>query len=351
MLLLSAILLGGLVRLMPAIQTHFPINDGGMFYTMAGELASNGYALPAQTGYNGLDLPFAYPPLGIYLASLLADFGRIPSLAVFLWLPALASLLAIPAFHLFARSLLQDDLRAALATLFFALTPGRYDWHIMGGGVTRAVGMLCLLLAAYFVLRLFKEEKWKLLPPAILFCSLAVLSHPEVGLQTAGLCAVLWLFFGRTRRGVLSAFMVVPGVMLLTAPWWGTVISHNGLDPFLSALQTGGHATAGWLPTFIGLFTTGEFLPILIVLRVTGFIYAILKKRWLLVILVVVPAFVDPRSGASIAHLSLSMLAALAVMDAIPALVKRVRGVSENSLRSQRLGNGCADPDRLDSFH
>jgi asparagine N-glycosylation enzyme membrane subunit Stt3 len=137
-LLLIAILFGGLVRFMPAILVRFPINDGGMFYTMAGELSSNGYALPAVTTYNGWNLPYAYPPLGIYLATLLADFGRVPLLTVFLWLPPLLSLLAIPAFYLFARALLSDDLHAALATLFFALTPGRYDWHVMGGGVTRA---------------------------------------------------------------------------------------------------------------------------------------------------------------------------------------------------------------------
>jgi hypothetical protein len=338
LLLLSAILLGGLVRLMPAIMTSFPINDGGMFYTMAGELSLNGYALPALTSYNGLNLPFAYPPLGIYLASLLSDFGRIPALTVFLWLPALLSILAIPVFHLFARAVLQDDLHAALATLFFALTPGRYDWHVMGGGVTRAAGMVFLLLASYYVFCLFKEEKLKLIPPAIFFCSLAVLSHPEVGLQTAGLCAVLWLFLGRTRRGVLGAILVVPGVILLTAPWWATVISRNGLTPFLSALQTGGHATVEWLPTLTGLFTTSEFIPILLLLRVAGFVYAILKKRWLFISLVIIPVLVDPRSAASIAYLALSMLAAFGVLDAIPALLKLIKGIRENLILKQRVG-------------
>jgi hypothetical protein len=62
LLLFIAILFGGLVRFMPALTTRFPINDGGMFYTMAQELRANGYALPATTAYNGLDLPYAYPP-------------------------------------------------------------------------------------------------------------------------------------------------------------------------------------------------------------------------------------------------------------------------------------------------
>ena len=157
LLLITAILLGGLARFMPAFVTRFPINDGGMFYTMTQELSANGYALPAATAYNGLDLPYAYPPLGFYLASFLADFGRIPLLGVFLWLPPLLATLTIPAFYLLARALLKDDLRAALASIFFALTPGGYGWHIMGGGITRSLGLVFLLLATFYVLRLFQE--------------------------------------------------------------------------------------------------------------------------------------------------------------------------------------------------
>ncbi|MCL4824736.1 MAG: hypothetical protein KJZ57_11025, partial [Anaerolineales bacterium] len=175
LILFAALLFGGLVRFLPALMTRFPINDGGMFYTMARELSANGYALPATTSYNGLSIPFAYPPLGLYLASLLADLARVPLLGVFLWLPPFFSLLAIPAFYLLARALLADKLRASLAALFFALAPGSYDWHVMGGGVTRSAGMLFLLLAAFFVFRLFQQGDRRLVLPAILFSSLAVL--------------------------------------------------------------------------------------------------------------------------------------------------------------------------------
>jgi hypothetical protein len=326
------------VRFMPAVITHFPINDGGMFYTMTQELSSNGYALPVTTAYNGLDLPYAYPPFGFYLASLLSDFGRVPLLTVFLWLPPLLATLMIPAFYLLARALLKDDLRAALASLFLALTPGRYDWHIMGGGVTRAAGILFLLLAAFYVFCLFQEGKPKLILLAALFCSLAVLSHPEVALQTFGLCAVLWLFFGRTWRGAFHAFLVALGVLLLTAPWWGTVLAQHGLAPFLSALQTGQHTTIAWSSLLAGLFTSGEFLPLLLLLRLAGFLYAIWKRQFIFIVLVFVPAILDPRSAASIAHLSLSMLAALGFLDVLPAIVQKLRGVEMNLVLKYRAG-------------
>lgn len=319
-----AIFFGGLVRFMPAALARFPINDGGMFLSMAEELSSNGYRLPVETGYNGLNIPYAYPPLGLYLAAGLSDVGRLPVLDVFLWLPPFLSLLAIPAFFLLARMQLPDNLHAALATLFFALTPGSYDWHVMGGGVTRAPGMLFLLLALFFMMRLFRESEWKFLPAAILFCSLAVLSHPEVGLQTAGFSAVLWVFLGRTRRGILNAVLVVIGVLLLTSPWWATVIAQNGTAPFLSALQTGGHAAQTWLVALPGLFSTAEFIPLLPLLWLAGIIYVAKKKQWLLIVLVVFPVFVDPRSATSMAHITLSMIAAFGFMDAIPLLAKRL---------------------------
>lgn len=324
---------------MPALVTRFPLNDGGMFYTMAGELSANGYALPATTFYNGLDLPFAYPPLGLYLASLLADVGRIPPLAVFLWLPPLLATLAIPAFYLFSRAFLTDNLRASLATLFFALTPGGYDWHLMGGGVTRALGFLFLLLAAFYVLRFFKEQKSRLIFPATLLCSLAVLSHPEVGLQTVGLCAVLWLFFGRTWRGALSAFLVVLGVFLLTAPWGGAVISQHGLAPFLSAIQTGQHTTIEWPYLFFSLFGSDEMIPLLLILRFAGLFYAIWKREYFLLSLLLIPAVLDPRSAASIALLAFSMLAALGFLDLLPHLQK-LRGVELRPILTYRLGAG-----------
>jgi hypothetical protein len=337
LLLLLAIFFGGLVRFMPALITRFSLNDGGMFYTMAQELSANGYVLPATTSYNGLDLPFAYPPLGIYLASLLADVGRIPLLSVFLWLPPILATLAIPAFYLFSHALLADKLHASLATLLFALTPGSYDWHLMGGGVTRAVGFLFLLLAAFYVLRFFQEANRKFLLPAILFSSLAVLSHPEVGLQTAGLCAVLWIFFGRTRRGTFGAFLIVLGVILLTVPWWGTVVAHHGLSPFLSALQTGQHTTINWLSLFFGLFGSDEFIPLLLILRLAGLVYAIWKREYLLLALILIPAILDPRSAASIAFLSFSMLASLGFLELFP-LVQKWRGIEMQSVLTYRAG-------------
>jgi len=338
LLLLIAILFGALVRFMPAFVTRFPINDGGMFLDMTRDLQANHYLLPATTSYNGLNLPYAYPPFGFYAASLLADLTRAPLIEIFLWLPAFVSLLVIPAFYLLARSLLADNLRAALATLFFALTPGIYFWPIMGGGVTRSFGILFMVLAIFAVLRLFQTGAWKWLSLSIIFCSLAVLSHPEVAIQTAGACFVIWLFHGRTWRGALHAFPVALGVLLLTAPWWGTVISRHGLAPFLSALQTGQHASVSWLSLVGSLFTTSELIPFLLLLQLAGLTYALWKRQFILIALIFVSALVDPRSAGAVSLLAMSMLSALGFLDALPALLQKLRRVEIRPVLEYRSG-------------
>ena len=77
LILAAAILLGGYVRLNPSSLAGFAINDGGMFAVMVDDLRANGYALPAFTTYNHLDIPFAYPPLGFYLGALAADLSAL----------------------------------------------------------------------------------------------------------------------------------------------------------------------------------------------------------------------------------------------------------------------------------
>jgi hypothetical protein len=54
-----AFLVGGFVRLYPAIKTGFPLNDGGLFYQMIRDLQHTGFRLPLLTSYNQLNIPFA----------------------------------------------------------------------------------------------------------------------------------------------------------------------------------------------------------------------------------------------------------------------------------------------------
>lgn len=323
LLLFLAILFGGIVRFAPAILADFPINDGGMFYVMTEELQANHYKLPEVSNYNRLQIPFAYPPLGFYLAGLVAELPGIDLIQVFLWFPAVISTLAVIAFYLLAKNVLDSTSKGALATLFFALIPRSISWFLMGGGVTRTLGQLFLTLTVYSVYMTLARDSRRHLILSILFGGLACLSHPETIVHTGTACFLLVLFYVRSKRGVFDAVLIMLGVLLVSSPWWLTVLSRYGIEPFMTASQTGGHNAYFWLELMLPVFAEEKYISLITVLGLIGLAAELYKHRIFLPAWLVVPFFVEPRSASSIAIFPLAMLAAISVSEVIlPGLLK-----------------------------
>jgi len=305
-----ALLLGGIVRFAPVAMAGFPVNDGGMFYVMVEELQTNHFLLPAFTQYNLADIPYAYPPFGLYASALISSLLRIPALDVVRWLPPVISTLSLLAFYLLADEILDSRIQAALATIFYGLVPDSFGWAIMGGGITRSFGLLFLFLTIAFANRLFKRTSGLHAALTAIFGALAFLSHPETGLQAAAACILLWLFRGRSTRTLLWSVAVAFGVVALTAPWWGTVLAQHGLTPFQSAMQTsddGAFHLAELLTLQLG---DGVFFSLTVALGVVGLLAVLAGRNFLLPVWLVMPFFVDPRSAGGMAFVPMSMLAA-----------------------------------------
>ena len=190
-----AILIGGTIRLYGVLQSKFPINDGGLFYTMIKDLVANGYRLPVTTSYNHLGLPFAYPPVFLYLGGFLSDLTSWGLLNIIRVLPAVFTILSIPAFYLLARALIKDKTQVVLATFIFTFIPASFDWLVMGGGLTRSPAFFFALLSLYFIHRLYTQARKLDILWVVLFSSLTILSHPETALHTAASAVVFFLFF------------------------------------------------------------------------------------------------------------------------------------------------------------
>src|SRR5512138_2204762 len=88
LIIVLAILLGAFVRFSPTSLAGFAINDGGMFAVMVDDLKASRYGLPVFTSYNGLNIPYAYPPLGFYFGRIAADLFGLSAPEVLRWLPA-----------------------------------------------------------------------------------------------------------------------------------------------------------------------------------------------------------------------------------------------------------------------
>jgi hypothetical protein len=324
--LLIALLLGGIVRFMPVVMAGFPVNDGGMFYNMVQELQANHFLLPAFTHYNLADIPYAYPPFGFYATALISSLFHIPALTVVRWLPPLVSTLSLLAFYLMTDEILGSHLQAALATVFYGLVPDSFGWAIMGGGITRSFGLLFLFLTIGFANRLFTRTSSLRAVLTALFGALAFLSHPETGMQAAAACLLLWLFRGRSRRTLLWSAAVALGVVALTAPWWGTVLAQHGLAPFQSALQSSDDGTFHLAQLFTLQIGGGVFFNLTVALGLIGLIAMLGQKRFLLPVWLVVPFFVDPRSGGGMALMPMSMLAAYSFDQVLAPALLSLRG-------------------------
>ncbi len=314
--LFTAVIFGAIVRFAPTIITGQPINDGGMFYIMIRDLTSNHFLIPAFTSYNRLNIPFAYPPFSFYVGGLLSILG-IPIIEVIRWVPPLVSTLSILAFYWMSGLILDSKSKATLATLAYALIPRSFSWYVMGGGLSRTFGVLFLLLTCAATWKLLTHREPKYIILTAVFGAGAVLSHPETGLHTAAACALIYLFKGRTVRGLRDILLVAFGVLVLACPWWLTVLSQHGFAPFQSAFHTGGHDALFWLPWFTFDFAEERFVTFFTVLGLIGIAVQLFRRDWFLTVWLLMTFVVEPRSATAIAALPLAMLAGISLSDFI----------------------------------
>ncbi|MCS7009775.1 MAG: hypothetical protein NZL98_00195 [Anaerolineales bacterium] len=127
LLLCLALLLGAYVRLFAPARAGFPVVDGGLFYAMTRDLLENNFRLPLVASYNYLRIPFAYPPLPLYLAATIHTAFKVDLLEVVRWLPSVFSLLALPAFFLLAQEMLGAS-SYGIETYLLAARAGGARW-------------------------------------------------------------------------------------------------------------------------------------------------------------------------------------------------------------------------------
>jgi hypothetical protein len=230
-----ALALGLWVRIPHFLTTSFPLNDGGFFMPIIEGIRQNHYLLPAFINYNHTAIPFAYPPLGFYLAIFVSNMLGVPDLYVLRYLPLVLNLISVCVFVILAAELLPSRAALLYASLAFPLLWGSYKWYIMGAGITRSPGLLFTLLAIYCAQRLTVSGRRRALIGCLIFICLAGLSHLEWGLS--GSAAVACLIFTRwpNFRGIKTILSIAILGVILSSPWWMAVVARFGLEPFSNA--------------------------------------------------------------------------------------------------------------------
>lgn len=296
----AAIAAACVVRLSHVIGQDFPVGDGGLFLVMSQDLAANGFLPPTMTSYNGGEIPFAYPPLGLYLLALTSQL--IDPLTSLQWLPLLLSLLTIPVFHLLARAALPRVEAALIATSLFALMPRSFDWLIVGGGITRSLGVLFALLTLWQVVGLARGPSAFRVAAVSTLAALAVLSHPETGLFIGASSLLLVMAFADGRVRALAHLAASGlGALVLTSPWWASVLAVHGVAPFAAVAGS----RDGLLPPLahaIFLKISGaEFADIFAGLAGAALFFELGMRRWLFPAWALLAALVTPGGSAALA--------------------------------------------------
>jgi len=305
-------LIGFGIRVAAPLQANFPLNDGGLFYAMIVDLRDAHYLLPAYVAYNATQIPFAYPPLAFYFTGLLGDLLNIATLDLVRLLPAFISGLTILAFYLLAREITNSRPQIIFAVFAFAMLPRDFAWLIMGGGITRSFGLLFALLTMTFAYRFYNGQERRHLLGCILLGALTVVTHPEATVHTTVTALVFYLWGDRSRKGLLLSLGMAAGILALTAPWWGLVISRHGVDPYLAAMNASGQDSFNPLVGIIVfirfMFTEESFLPILAVLGLVGFFASLARKQTLLPAWMFFLHLAEPRGGPLYMMIPLALL-------------------------------------------
>ena len=340
--LLAIIAVGFVLRAIPVLGNPWPVGDGGLFYTMVGELRANGLALPWFTSYNHEGIPFAYPPLALELAAVLESVTGMARSDVFRLVPLTFSTLCIPAVYLIALELQRDGdprgsarasaspavragPRALFATLVYATFPLAWEWLTLGSGLTRSVGMFFALLATWQGLVLLRRGRSIAIVATGVLAGLAALSHPEaavfvlLGLGARVVVEHSWRYL---RDLVLAALVAV----VVAGPWIAVVAVRHGLAPLADAAGGVGRDPVASAVVYVFGFFLASPLPLAAVLDLLGQVRAIVGRRPYLVLWRLAVCFLDLRFALVAAVVPLSVLAADGLFGVlVPALRTGVR--------------------------
>jgi hypothetical protein len=235
---------------------------------------------------------------------------------------------------------LKDPVKAGIATLFFALLRPGYEWLIMGGGLTRSPALLFSLLSLNFFLGMLEAPQRRVRD--IIFTAVALaltfLSHLEIGRFTSYSLALLWILRGRNRRNFISSVIIVLGTLVLTSPYWGQVIAHNQVQPFLAGLTSGIYSPFfSVFELFYFNFTEELIFPVLAALALLGVVLALIKRDYLLPVWLVVNALLDARSVNRSDAIPAAMLISVGIVEGVFALILKYwqsQNGSETMLRN-----------------
>lgn len=315
-------------RVALALATDFPINDGALFYEFVKSIAASFPSLPETVRYNGMDVPFAYPPLSFWIGALLTQAGIDP-LALIQYAPIALNAGYLLLFALVLLNSGHSPTFVAITLVFFGARMRSFEWLVMGGGLSRGAGALFLMLTL-LALRVPGESSGKAtdpLPPGrILLAGVcvagAILSHLEWGLLAACSFVLSRAFLSHDVKELIVG-CAIGGItsLLLILPWLVFVHGAHGLAPFLAAGGTSGWGVFNPPKQVVALLLSSLGNPFLLV----GGAVLLMRRRYFWFLFLLLCMLATPRHGLTPVTLALSVISAQGVTTAWERLSRLIR--------------------------
>lgn len=323
-LLFLVTILGFANRLLFFIGNKFPLHDGGLFYVMVQDLISNQFALPEFTSYNHANIPFVYPPFGLYFIGLVEKVSGADRFQLFRIIPLLVSTFIIPTSYILAKDILKDRWASISAAMAMALLPMGYKWQILGGGVTRAFGTIFSILALVFVFRFFQSGKWTSGVLGSIFCGLTVLSHPECAwflFYSLGFFVILE-YITKERKVLIRSLLIIIGTLIIILPWLLAVLPKHVETLRLPFMDVGTSRWINIISLFLFQFPREALIPIFTFFALIGIFPLIKKKQWFIVFWLPIVFLFQGRAPDQRAILPFALLASSGIKELFQLLTK-----------------------------
>jgi hypothetical protein len=286
---------------------------------MIQDLISNHFILPVFSSYNHANIPFIYPPLGLYIVGLTEKLTGIDRLQLFRFFPLVISTLTIPAFWGLAKVTLKDEWKSLAATAFYSVLPMGYAWLILGGGVTRAFGALFGILALKYIFQYFDDDQKSSAIFGSIFCGFSILSHPEWAwflFYTIGLYAIL-LIIKKRQKTIRRSLFILLGTAVIISPWVLTIFINHEMSIFMPLSDSGFSRWSDIFRLILLQWTEEKLIPIITLVSIVGIISLVNKKKWFLIILLPLTFILQGRAADQKAVIPLALLAGEGIVEFI----------------------------------
>ncbi len=281
------------VYLFNPITRAYPLGYAGLFQLEIDLIKDGGFTLPRSIPWYGPGgIPAAYPFLGLYLGAAAEHFFHVSALNYLRFAPALLSLAAVVALYFFAHQVTKSRGKAVLAATLTALTYEIYAVHATAAGIVRGGALLFMLVALIFTWKAVKGQsrsKWVLLL-AGLFTAFTMMTHVSYVVFLVLTAGLLWLSQLTSQWKSTTMKLVVIGILglVLSSPWWGTVISRYGFSTLMNASNS--HGTLAMVSRLLSgdfnyiidnLFSSWGEIP-LIGFSLLAVVYSLFKRKYFL---------------------------------------------------------------------